>query len=116
MYCINYKINNGDSLYSVSRHFNVSLNAIMDANPLVNVYNLIIGETICIPVSVPQNNYTNFTTYIVKEEDTLGRVLDENSINLADLMEFNEMYEILLQPGTTLKIPITLEGESGITL
>ncbi|MDD3173631.1 MAG: LysM peptidoglycan-binding domain-containing protein [Herbinix sp.] len=116
MYCINYVINEGDTLYSISRHFNVSLNAIMDSNPMVNVYNLIIGQTINIPVSVPQNNYTHYTTYLVTKEDTLGNILDENSINLADLLEFNSLNDVYLLPGTTLKIPIVGEGESGVSL
>ena len=116
MYCINYVINNGDSLYSVSRHFNVSMNAIMDANPLVNVYSLSNGDTIAIPVSVPQNNYKHFTTYLIREEDTLGKILDENSINLADLMEFNRLDDIYLLPGSTLSVPIMDEGEDNITL
>jgi LysM repeat protein len=88
----------------------------MDANPLVNVYNLSIGEIILIPVSVPQNNYMHFTTYLVLEEDSLGKILDENSINLADLLELNQLDDIYLQPGTTLKVPIIGESEDGITL
>jgi LysM repeat protein len=116
MYCINYEIKQGDTLYSISRHFNVRICAIMDANPLVNVYSLMVGETIYIPVSVPQKNYTHFTTYLVREEDSLGNILDENSINLADLLELNHLDEIYLQPGTTLKVPIFGEGEGGITL
>lgn len=111
MYCMNYVIKEGDSLYRVSRHFNVCISAIMDANPLVNVYNLEEGSTILIPASVPQNSYRHFTTYLVRDEDTLGRILKENSINLADLMEFNGLDDIYLQPGTTLKVPIIGEGE-----
>jgi LysM repeat protein len=106
----------GDTLYSISRHFNIGINVIMAANPLINVYNLMIGETICIPVSVPQNNYTNDTTYLVEEDDTLGSVLDKHSINLADLMEYNDLYEMYLLPGTTLQVPIIGEGENGMTL
>jgi LysM repeat protein len=113
MYCINYVIKKGDTLYSISRHFNVALNAIMEANPMVNVYNLRAGETICIPVSVPQNNYTHYTTYLIEEEDTLGSVLDKNSINLADLVEFNELDDIYLRPGMSIQIPVVDEG--GIT-
>jgi LysM repeat protein len=116
MYCINYVIKPGDTLYSISRHFNVSISAIMDANPMVNVYNLIVDGTICIPVSVPQSNYTNFTTYLVEENETLGSLLDKNNINLADLMEFNSLDDIHLVPGTTVKVPITGAGESGIEL
>jgi len=116
MYCINYVIKKGDSLYSLSRQYNVSIDSIINANPLVNVYNLQVDEVICIPVSVPQNNYTNYTTYLVEEEDTLGSVLDKNNINLADLMEFNDLNNIRLEPGSTLQVPIIGEGEGGITL
>jgi LysM repeat protein len=116
MYCINYVIKQGDSLYKISREYNVSINDLMNANPLINVYRLQVGEVICIPVSIPQNNYTNFTTYLIEEEDTLGSILDKNGINLADLMEFNALHDIYLLPGTTLQVPIIGTGESGITL
>ncbi|MDF2944994.1 MAG: hypothetical protein K0S01_3852 [Herbinix sp.] len=116
MYCINYVIRPGDSLYSISRHFNIGLDVIMAANPLVNLYNLIVGETICIPVSVPQNNYTNVTTYLVEDNDTLGSVLDKNSINLADLVEHNDLNQIFLLPGMTLQVPIVGEGQGGMTI
>jgi LysM repeat protein len=116
MYCINYVVKQGDTLYRISRHFNVALDVIMSANPLVDVYNLRIGDIICIPVSVPGNNYTHYTTYLVEDEDTLGSLLDKHSINLADLLEFNDSYQVYLLPGTTLQVPITEEGENGMTL
>lgn len=106
MYCINYVIKKGDTLYSISRHFNVSVDAIMQANPYVNLYNLMVDEVLCIPVSIPDGDYTDYTEYVVKEEDSLGSILEENNINLADLVEFNELYDIYLLPGSTLQIPI----------
>ncbi len=112
MYCINYVVQKGDTLYSISRHFNIELGKIIDANPMVNVYNLRAGETICIPVSVPQNNYSNDTTYMIKEGDTLGSVLERGGINLADLLEFNHLNDIYLQPGRTLQVPKIGMGET----
>jgi LysM repeat protein len=116
MYCTNYVIKKGDTLYSLSRHFKIGITEIMEANPMVNVYNLMVGTTLCIPVSVPGNNYTNHTTYLVEEEDTLGSVLDRNGINLSDLMNLNNMNDIYLMPGSTLQVPIIEEGENGMTL
>ena len=116
MYCIGYAIKKGDTLYSISRQFNVPIDMLMDANPLVNVYNLQVGEIICIPVSVPHNNYTHNTTYLVEEEDTLGSILEKNDINLADLMVFNDLNSIYITPGTTLQVPIIDDGEDDITL
>lgn len=116
MYCINYKIKQEDSLYRISRHYNVSLQAIMDANPLVNVYSLTAGENIHIPVGVPQNDYKYFAEYMIRDGDSLGELLDENNINFADLQEFNDLYNIYLMPGTSLRVPIIDEGERNTTL
>lgn len=111
MYCINYVIQSGDTLYSISRQFNISLNAMIDANPLVNVYDLRVGEAICIPVSVPSDQYTEVTTYIVREGDTLGSILDSNAVSLADLMQKNPLNEIFLLPGSALQIPSAAETQ-----
>lgn len=44
-----YTISKGDTLYSISRKYQVPLAWILRANPYMDVYNLQIGETICIP-------------------------------------------------------------------
>lgn len=46
-------IKEGDNLYQLSRQYRVPLAMIMRANPYVDVYNLRIGQEICIPVSRP---------------------------------------------------------------
>lgn len=111
MYCINYVVQKGDTLYSISRHFNISIDAIMQANPYVDIYNLMVDEVICIPVSVPNGEYTDSMTYLVQEEDSLGSIMEEFNINLADLAELNDLREIYLLPGQTLGIPII--GDDG---
>lgn len=111
MYCISYVIRKGDTLYKLSRQFNVSINAIMEANPMVNVYNLMAGTLLCIPVSVPSDNVSGSTEYQVQDGDTLGSVLDRSGVNLANFMQLNGMNEIELLPGSTLKMPVTGEEE-----
>lgn len=106
MYCNNYAVKKGDTLYTISKQFNTGLNAIMTANPTVNVYNLMVGDILCIPISVPSNNYENYSSYLVEEGDTLGSILKKHNINLADLMQENKMDEIYLMPGTTISVPI----------
>ncbi len=110
MYCISYEIKQGDSLYSVSKRFHVNVEMILNANPMANLYNLQVGQIICIPVSMP-HNYTHYTTYLVHEGDTLGSVLDEYDINMSDFMDFNDLNNIELNPGSTLQIPMEGEGE-----
>ena len=52
-YCrgIVHVIKRGDSLYTISRKYNVPLALIMRANPYADVYNLQIGDEICVPVT-----------------------------------------------------------------
>lgn len=46
-------IKKGDNLYQLSRKYRIPLALILRANPYVDVYNLQIGQEICIPVARP---------------------------------------------------------------
>lgn len=43
-------VKSGDTLYSISMKYHVPLAVLLRANPYVDVYNLQVGETICVPV------------------------------------------------------------------
>ena len=43
-------VKEGDTLYKISQYHHVSVTDILLANPYVNVYNLQIGDELCIPV------------------------------------------------------------------
>ena len=47
---IMHTVRSGDTLYSISMEHQVSLALLLRANPYVDVYNLQVGETICVPV------------------------------------------------------------------
>lgn len=55
-YCdgVTHTIKKGDTLYEISRKYNVALSLLLRANPYVDVFNLQIGDTICIPTSPEQ--------------------------------------------------------------
>lgn len=42
-------VEKGDTLYLLSRRYHVPLWAVLNANPYVNIYNLQVGDEICIP-------------------------------------------------------------------
>jgi len=44
-----HKVEKGDTLYGLSRRYSIPLWAILYANPYVNIYNLQIGDELCIP-------------------------------------------------------------------
>ncbi len=43
-------IEKGDTLYKLGQRYHVSVSRIMFANPYVNIYNLQVGDELCIPV------------------------------------------------------------------
>lgn len=53
--CIGFMhvIEKGDTLYKLGKKYGVSVTALMFANPYVNVYNLQIGDELCIPKLPP---------------------------------------------------------------
>lgn len=49
-------VKEGDSLYKIGKMHGVSVSALMYANPYVNVYNLQVGDELCVPVyNMPWN-------------------------------------------------------------
>lgn len=47
---LTYTIKQGDTLYGISRKYDVPLAMILHANPYADVYRLNVGDTICIPM------------------------------------------------------------------
>ncbi len=52
-----HKVKKGDTLYLLSRYYNVSVSDIIRENRAVNPYNLMVGDTLCIPL----RNYVDYT-------------------------------------------------------
>ena len=109
MNCLLHLIQEGDILYSISRRYNVPISVLFKANPFVEIYNLQIGDELCVPVMQPFPPM-DFETYIVQEGDTLEKVLEQFGVNLDDILQFNSisegMFDRELQPGTIFQIPI----------
>ena len=49
-----HTIKKGDTLYLISKYYKVPIGEIMNANRNLNIYNLQIGDEICIPVRRPE--------------------------------------------------------------
>lgn len=47
-------VKSGETLYRISRTYQVSLEDIIDVNPDINIYNLQPGDKVCVPVPRPE--------------------------------------------------------------
>lgn len=100
-----YKVESGDTLYSISRKYDLKVRDLMQANPFVNVYNLQVGEELCVPVA-PGTPSGGARPYVVKREDTLLSILKQNRVTFEELARLNRSVAVLKIPaGTVLLIP-----------
>ena len=96
-------IKEGDTLYKLARQYDVILFDIMRLNPYVNVYNLQIGDEICIPTMPAQPD----KIYVVNEGDTIGQVLERLDVGFDALARWNPtLLEVELPEGLVLKRPV----------
>lgn len=94
-FAAHYKVRNGDTLYSISKKFNVSVNEIKEANNLrkstikpnqvLKIAQAKKGST----KSVASPKHTS-SYYIVKRGDTLSKIAERNHIPLKKLMALND--------------------------
>ncbi len=81
----------GDTLYSLSYKYNVSVPVLMQVNKILNPYNLQLGQKICIPEG--ENNgpapACDGMLYTVQAGDTLYLIAKRFKITLDSLMKAN---------------------------
>ena len=104
-YCngITHTIKQGDTLYSISRKHKIPLAMILRANPYVDVYNLKVGDTICVPVDnsngmgVPEENRRNDNVIMLdnmmerNDRETDRNYMDDVTDNQRNSMENDGM-------------------------
>ena len=95
-----YIIKKGDTLYSISRKFNIPINTLKQINNLQD-NNLSIGQKIYL---TDFNKNNNSKTYIVQRGDTLYAIAKKYNIPLERLKVINGLTDNILQIGQMLII------------
>ena len=94
----NYNVVSGDSLYSIARKFDTSVDAIKELNNLIS--NLLsVGQTLKIPTTS-----TTEKTYVVKSGDSLYSIAKNFNITVDELKRLNNLTSNLLNIGQILII------------
>ena len=88
-------LKNGETLYSISRKYNISLNLVLESNNIKDASRVMAGAKIYIP-----------GTYTVKDGDTIYGIARKFNVSATDLMSVNALNEAsLIRPGDILSIP-----------
>ena len=95
-----YTVVKGDSLYSIARKFNTTVEALKEANNLTS-NNLAVGQILIIPSKEVENN----GNYIVVAGDTLYKIAQKFNTTVDELKLLNNLTSNTLSIGQSLKIP-----------
>lgn len=95
-----YTVVKGDSLYSIARKFNTTVDALKEANNLTS-NNLAVGQILIIPSKEVENN----GNYIVVAGDTLYKIAQKFNTTVDELKSLNNLTSNTLSIGQSLKIP-----------
>ena len=93
-----YIVIKGDTLYSISKRFNISVDQLKQMNQLTSNL-LTIGQVLHLKEQTP-NEY-----YIVQKGDTLYSIAKNNQVSIEDIIEANQLKTSNLMIGQELYIP-----------
>ena len=99
-----YTVKSGDSLYSIARKYNVTVNDLINYNNLKSNV-LSIGQQIRIPSSTTNAGETSSNIYTVKSGDSLYSIARKYNVTVNDLMKYNNLTSNLLSIGQQIRIP-----------
>ena len=100
-----YIVKKGDSLYSISKIYGISVDELKKVNNLTS-NNLSIGQTLIIP---SKKESTNEITYVVKKGDSLWLIANKYDTTIEKIKTTNNLTSNLLSIGQVLIIPSTSE-------
>ena len=97
-----YTVLKGDTLYSISRKFNTTVDSLKKLNNL-NSNLLSVGEQIKVPSGF-DNNYSDDLIYVVKEGDTLYSISKKYDVSVDSIKKLNNLINNNLYVGQKLLI------------
>lgn len=105
-----YTVQKGDSLYSIARRFNTTVDALRDLNNLTSD-TLSIGQVLIISGDIgpepsdPEEPSNDYTIYTVKSGDSLYKIANQFGTTVGELIRINNLGTTVLSIGQQLKIP-----------
>jgi LysM repeat protein len=84
-----YTIRSGDTLFALANRFNVTVNAIIAANPGIDPMALRVGQIICIPAPAQGGCPSGTSEYIIRAGDTFFSIARRFNISVDALIAAN---------------------------
>ena len=98
-----YTVKKGDSLYSIAKRYDTTVDEIKKLNNLKS-NNLSIGQKLNIPETYSEITLPNYINYTVKKGDTLYSIAKDNGITIDTIIKDNNLSSNILNIGQILRI------------
>lgn len=111
-----YVVKSGDTLYSIARQFNTTVDTLKTLNNLTT-NTLQVGRTIRIPGETEEETTTevDYINYTVKPGDSLYAIARNYGITVDEIKRFNNLTTNNLSIGQVLRIPVAVDQEITVT-
>ena len=108
-----YVVKKGDTLYSISKKLNISIDTLKALNKL-NTNEIYVGQQL---ILCNDKNTEEYDVYTVKKGDSLWSISKKYDISVKELIELNNLNNLTLQINQKLKVPkiIIIEPEENDT-
>ena len=126
-----YVVRPGDTLFLISKRFNVKLDSIRKANPQLKGDGIRVGQKLTLPAKVELGKYaaapepvapaakkeftpyTGATTeYVVKSGDCVSRLAAKSGVTSKQLMTLNNLKDANIRIGQKILLPVKAGGAS----
>ncbi len=103
-----YVVQAGDTVYSISQRFGVTIPALMAVNSIPATYVIYVGQLLNIPGTGTTPPPTGQTTYVVKQGEYLVQIAARYGLSWVTLAQANNIGSpYIIYPGQTLIIPVS---------
>ncbi len=106
----NYTVEFGDTLYSIAKEYNTTVNVLKEINNLTS-NTLQIGQILKIPTRITEEDTNNYIIYTVKSGDSLYKIANLYSVTVDEIKNLNGLSSNLLSIGQMLKIPTKINNQ-----
>lgn len=111
LFARSHSVKRGETFYSISRKYGVSVEEIREANEFPRDYILKSGEVLVIPENSNEKEFEVKNVVCVQKGNTLYSIARENNVRLTDLLALNNLKATdVIYVGQRIKIP----GEKNI--
>lgn len=93
-----YEVKQGDSLSSIAKKLETSMDSLLSLNGIDNAHFLIPGNKILVP-------NLDGVLYVVKQNDTLDKIAKTYKVSIDDILDYNDIDNNSIEVGDVLFLP-----------